>query len=1054
MAAATSNPNQIRLLRRPSAGPRPQLSPAQLEIVAARKERLLVLAGPGTGKSTTLVAAAIARIAAGDKPDSLLILTYGREQASLLRDQIVQGAASSSFEPIARTFHSLAFSIINDRQDMDAPRYVLVSGAEQDSFIRELLATEELSQSLTWHSDLKLALTTKGFAKELRDLILRATERNYSPQDLADKGRELNEPYWVGVAHFWNEYERILALRYGTVSDTALRIDPSAVITKAIELLRIDPELRKRYQNRFSAIMIDEFQESDAAQRELLHLLAGDDLIIFADPDSAVGSFRGADPEGAIDFALAISTRTILLPTVHRSTVAITELGLAVANHFRGNSLTRSRSAGNYLGVDRGISTARSENTSEAAHYIAQTFRSAHLREGLPWSEMAVIVRSPGVQVSALVRAFSIVGIPVAVSSDALALAENPAIKPFLQILEIVLGRVKLEIRNWPVIEELLFSQLCGADAISLRQLRLQLVRHRSPGDSRTVTEMMLGVLTEPIPDLPEGYGEALLKLRALIEAGRKAHKSTPVFGDLLWALWSTATDYDGKKIADSWRDQALAGGARGASADHNLDSMMELFEAARRFSERLPQSSPAAFLDQLLGEKILGDTITAKGVREDIVEILTVHSAKGRQWDLVALAGLQEGTWPNLRQRGSLLGSERLVEAARSGLTVRDQISAASANALVEDERRLLHVAVTRARSGVLISAWQEEDSEPSQYFEELDEFIRGDAPLDESFATVTRSLTSTALVAELRRELQSNSVDAPFAASLLKTLGERGVASARPSNWLGVAAITSTEPVVAPSASIWVSPSNLQSFSECGVKWFLEKSGGRDGDSTAQLLGSAIHALAAQLASEPALAITLLSERLKNAWALIAESTGWVGDQEFRSAAEKLQKFYSWHHEISKSRTLLGAEKEFEVHLGRVILRGSVDRIELTADGQIFIADLKTGAPDVSKSEALEHRQLSGYQLAVLEGGFTYLHPSSESAGAELVYLGGTTKSASIRSQATPDHEQLKTEVIAAAEGMSGANFAAVINKRCRNCGVKASCPIQSHGKSVIEP
>jgi ATP-dependent exoDNAse (exonuclease V) beta subunit len=150
-----------------------------------------------------------------------------------------------------------------------------------------------------------------------------------------------------------------------------------------------------------------------------------------------------------------------------------------------------------------------------------------------------------------------------------------------------------------------------------------------------------------------------------------------------------------------------------------------------------------------------LSDAISSRAQREDVVTLTTVHSAKGLEWELVALAGLQEGSWPNLAERGSLLGSERLVEAVRTGRRSRDQIAASTSAALLEDERRLLHVAVTRAQSGLILTAVQEEDSYPSRYFEEIYEHVHqissDEAPLTEP----ERALTQQALVAALRRDL-----------------------------------------------------------------------------------------------------------------------------------------------------------------------------------------------------------------------------------------------------------------------------------------------------------
>ena len=153
-----------------------------------------------------------------------------------------------------------------------------------------------------------------------------------------------------------------------------------------------------------------------------------------------------------------------------------------------------------------------------------------------------------------------------------------------------------------------------------------------------------------------------------------------------------------------------------------DLDAVIALFAQARRFVERFPQSKARAFIEQISGEAILSDVISQKGLRPNVVSVMTVHAAKGLEWEIVALMGLQEGVWPNLKQRGSLLGSERLVEHLRTGLKVRSEIEAAAKYALIEDERRLLNVAITRAKLKLLALAYSEEDSEPSSYFDEID--------------------------------------------------------------------------------------------------------------------------------------------------------------------------------------------------------------------------------------------------------------------------------------------------------------------------------------------
>ena len=442
-----------------------------------------------------------------------------------------------------------------------------------------------------------------------------------------------------------------------------------------------------------------------------------------------------------------------------------------------------------------------------------------------------------------------------------------------------------------------------------------------------------------------------------------------------------------------------------------------------------------------------MSDAITTTAQREEVVSILTVHSAKGMEWDYVAITGLQEGTWPNLKERGSLLGSERLVEAVRSGLTVPAQIQVATTSGLVEDERRLLYSAISRARSHLLVATFADEDSAPSRYFEELYESVKGHSS-DDFSTLLERSLTSQALVSTLRRDAMNGS---EFAAGLLKTLWESGVASANPDHWLGVRALSITEPVVPLDEKIYVSPSSLSSFSDCGLKWFLERSGAQDGDSSAQLLGVAVHFIAQQVFTNPELTVAEGIAQLTEAWPVVDQNVGWFKSAQLKEAHRMLTRFFEWHE--ANDRQLIYVEEGFEVEFGRTILKGSVDRLELDeSTGEYFVVDLKTGTP-ITKNQAEENKQLSAYQLGVVKNGFKELPGDLKTGGAGLLFLKkGTTKNETIDQKAI-DPVAIESEITQAAAGMSAATFTAVINDRCRTCAVKALCPLQSQGRSVIE-
>jgi superfamily I DNA/RNA helicase/RecB family exonuclease len=1020
--ASAKNTSKLNLVRAPFKNElidHTQLNDQQKQAINHRGSPLLVLGEAGSGKTTTLISAVAKRISEGQDPNSILVITYGRHSASKLRDQIASAnpASHTVSEPIARTFHSIAFLILNDPlANTDSSKYVLLSGAEQDAQIRELLAIDAANPAATlWPKELIPALTTRGFAKELRDFIGRATERGSSPAELIKYADKYEQKYWPAICEFWQRYRQSLALRDVTTSASVNRIDPSEIIIAAAEKLESNQNLLDKYRKLFQTIYVDEFQESDRAQRRLLQLLSGQELVIFADPQSAVGRFRGADPDNLLsDLEQSGIKNIIKLPISFR--------------------------------IVKDKEVAMLSSASDEANYIAHQFRSAHLRQGVPWSQMAVILRSPGAQVGALQRAFAMNAIPVEIDAVALSLADNPAIKPIITLAQIALGQLKLIPSNWDQVEELLKSEFAGADAISIRQMRISLSKEQKGDLTKSSTELILDALTAPTADLPWEQLTPLKRINDLLKDAKKVSSRSNDISDLLWSIWSNAKNYEGELISSNWQEQALSGGNRGAIADQNLDALITLFEVARRFSERLPGAKAGLFIDQLLGEKILSDSITASAQRGEVVQVMTVHSSKGLQWLYVALAGMQEGSWPNLKQRGSLLGSERLVEIFRHGISNPAQLDAISASGLAEDEKRLLNVATTRATEKLIITAVSQEDNQPSRYFEK---FTPGEIEITQT----ARAITQPALVADLRRlaSRASNKEDELFAQRMLKTLAVNGVNRAEPKNWIGYSPISTDLPVIKSDEVLRISPSSLESFTECSLKWLLEQSGGKDADSTAQVLGTAIHVIAAQLLEQPSLSLDQLEDKLKGAWSLIDMNKGWIKDYEYRRAATMLEKFYSWN--LKNKNTLVGVEERFEFKLGNAVVSGSIDRIELTAENKYYIVDLKTGATAISYDKALDNKQLQSYQLAVVNDGFKEKLEHQEVAGAELVFVGDhKAKDAKPRPQEAVAASEVTAELTQIAQGMSDKSFVATINDRCRTCAVKSSCPIQIQGQAVI--
>ncbi len=1010
---------------------------------------LLIIGGPGTGKTTTLVESAIQRIKNGLAPEKLLILAYGRERAAALRDEIVTRVGATVREPLARTFHSYSFSVLRQAAiTAGKPPPVLLSGAEQDLWIRELLAGNKSDGIHRWPAFLSAALETDGFVRELRDLLLRASERNLAPDELKDLGMRHQRPEWIAAAGFYAEY-------LASLNQRSIRtIDTSEIVVECWDLLAGDDQLLSKIRRDLEVVMVDEYQESDPAQRALLELIAPADLVLTADPDSAVGRFRGADPEGAVASfdRFGSNGRVIHLKNVYRSRRDIVDLGTEVARKIHRTGIQRERFS--LESAEHGnVEILRFRSVSHEVSYIAQAMRRSHLQEGIPYSQMAVILRTPSTLASSLQRAFAIASVPINVDANATALARHSAVKPLLQIAQIALEPKRA---NFEVLEELLLCPYGGGDALGLRRIRTELRKHATAmGDSRSFPELLVDAIETPMADLDQLILAPALRIRSLIVAARKAGMRSGVHGvrseDVLWAIWDNAV-IDGEKVSALWQGFALYGlhgQRRRAQADIDLDAVINLFESAARFSDRAPGAAPIAFFDELMSQTILADTIAAKAPAGERVEILTVHSAKGRQWSFVAVVGVQDGIWPNLRLRGSLLGSERLVELLnrKSSDLPELEYQRGANTALLDDERRLFHVAITRAREHLLITSIASEDEQPSQFFNEL---------MSESeelaYAQPTRGLTLGALVARLRQMTESPHPEGRvFASSLLAEIARTGIRAADPSTWWGLLPLSDDRSLVEDGELVQVSPSGTDSFEKCQLRWVLERHGGTSGEIGAQAIGIALHSVAAKLAINPDLTMVDLSEAIDQIWPSLDVGTGWIARRERSRVETMLEKFMAWN--LSNGRQLVGAEEPFRFTFERAVIKGSIDRLEVTSDGEYFVVDLKTGASAISLKDGQTNAQLQFYQLAIVSGAVERAGNQPVSAGAELLYVGTDGKKAATRSQPGIDLEEVRQRVRVTADGMGGREFVATLNDLCRTCNVRNSCPLMPEGRSVVQ-
>ncbi|MGC4817538.1 ATP-dependent helicase [Micromonospora sp. DT63] len=739
-AAGTPGPASLRW----------RVDPVQQEVVAHTDGPMLVLGGPGTGKTSTLVEAVAARVAEGVDPERILVLTFGRRGATALRQRIEARVAQDGYrvlrEPLVRTFPAYAFGLLRRAAaERGEPSPRLLTGPEQDLIIRELLdvvGEEPEDDPVGWPDDLRPALRTRAFAGQLRDLLMRAAERGVGPADLARLGEKLGRADWPAAARFLREYVSVLALR--DVSNRgSIAYDPAELVRAATGLLRDDEELLAAERRRLAHVYVDELADTDPAQLELLSVIAGGgkSLVAFADPDSSTYAFRGADPAGVTTFGHRFRTASgapaaqVLLSTSYRAGPVLLSAMAQLGRRLRGPMAHRRlRPLPDAPAGVVEVHTFRSA-TSEAA-WLAHALRAAHLLDGVPWSRMAVLVRSTALQLPTLQRALHGAGVPTVVHGEDLPLHLQPAVAPLLLLLRCALEPARLD-------EEaavaLLHSPLGGADPLAERRLRQGLrALALAGGDRRPSGELIVEALRDPtdLAGIDRRWAEPAQAVAGLLATARDAAAQPGATAEtVLWEVW------DASGLAERWAgaiaqgrpaagEGDLARRRRAEAADRDLDAVLVLFDAAARFTDRLPGARTEVFLDHVLAQDLPADTIAPTADRGAAVRLLTAHAAKGLEWDLVAIAGVQEGIWPDLRLRGSLLGSERLVDvlAGRSVGGARAANVVGQTSALLDEERRLFHVAISRARHRLLVSAvasaavgGDDHEEQPSRFLHEL---------------------------------------------------------------------------------------------------------------------------------------------------------------------------------------------------------------------------------------------------------------------------------------------------------------------------------------------
>lgn len=1058
---------QVRLRSRSADWWRlPELNANQRAVVeAARSGDVIARGAPSSGRSTCALAVFEQAVSRGR---SAMILAPDRTRADVLTPR-AQALGPDAVRPV-RTPASFAYQVVatwRTQRDVPLEGVELVTGAAQDQMLAEALESVEAP----WPEDIGPQMRAMpAFRAELRNLVARAGEAGMNASELSEAGARFGRPEWQGAGAI------VAALEEGPERSPeyprTLRVDLSRIQALAADLINAwEQDAPSRGVQAPcpvpDVVIVDDLQDCTPSTLTLLAACrdAGARIVAFSDSDVAVAGYRGGEPHLDRRLASALGIEIAELGQVYDMSRAVRELARqACARIAQSGSPARREAAVGDDAPDGRLVTHLGATPSQMGALIARALRSHHLHDGIDFSDQVVIVRSASM-VAETRRYLERGGVPVAGGGRAFDFASQATTRLLLDLVTMPTGRSDTDVAvRRELAERLLPSPLVRADSLAVHRLlrRLNAVRAQAAEEAGDEAPLIPLTAADLLAD-PETWRATLEKgaeapgrrgwndrslARALTKAA--AMWELAVSGgerpqERLWALWEACG------VGEDWRDRAIASDESSGWYDDQLDAVVALMRVADVWEQRNPAGSAVGFASELLSGSVPIDTISRVGVRPVGVEVLTPAQAMGRHWQVVVLAGLQDGAWPNPRLRDRILRADLLADVGAGRFAVgedgREELidsTRAARRAVLDDEYRLFVAAVTRSRSIVHAGAVRSEDSAPSVFFD-LVARLAGThrendiVPVD----PVEAPLSLSGHIADLRARAASpdDPVDAELAATLLALMAREHVLSAQPERWLGAGGTPTTDAEY--TGELTLSPSQFERALACPLRWFLTTIGADGPSNAAASLGTLIHAVAEE---HPHGSTQELTEALEARIGELGYNLDtWAGRHSDRRARAIVENLASYLVGVPGR---VDVEQKVEAQVEGVTIRGRMDRLEYVDEG-VRVTDLKTGGNSDPYRKVDENAQLAAYQLALLASG-------EDVAGARIALLGTKKK------PQTFDQKPLQGEALAqwrnkvreVAESARGPYFEArPSDAACKYCSFDRLCPARERGHKVVE-
>ena len=658
------------------------LNPAQHQAVTAPPEHRLVLAGAGSGKTRVLVHRIAWLVAQeGVSPHSLLAVTFTNKAAGEMRSRLERLINVPVRNLWVGTFHGIAHRMLRLHwREANLPQnFQILDADDQQRLVKRVLKNLDLPED-------------QWVPRAVTAFINGQKEDGKRPRNPGD-----------GADFSLRQMQRIYAA-YQSACDQAGLVDFTELLLRAFELCRDNAEIQGHYRRRFRHLLVDEFQDTNSLQYDWLKLLAGSEGIVFCvgDDDQSIYSWRGAKVENMISLARDFrGAQIVKLEQNYRSTGTILEAanGLIAKNSGRiGKKLWTEAGNGEQIQLYAAF------NEYDEAEFVINRLREFHGR-GRNWADQAILYRT-----SAQSRIFeeSLIRerIPYKIYGG-LRFFERMEVKDALAYMRLLANR-----QDDAAFERVVNLPTRGIGATTLEKLRA--IAKESGGSLWTAAREGASALGRSAGNL--GQFLALIDVMSNETAGLPLSQATEV-----------AIERSG--LRDHYRKE------RGEQAEARLENLDELVNAARSFEE--PDEEGMDPLSAFLSHAALEAGERQAGSGDDCVQIMTLHSAKGLEFPVVYLVGMEQGLFPHQR---SLDDGD------------------------VAEERRLCYVGLTRARERLFLSHAEIRRIHGSEHIAPPSQFLR-DIPAECISETRPRaSIIRPAYAQQARR--YAPKADSPFRA------------------------------------------------------------------------------------------------------------------------------------------------------------------------------------------------------------------------------------------------------------------------------------------------